>query len=220
MEPEFWHERWRDNQIGFHQPQVHGLLERYLPQLSLKPGVGVFVPLCGKSLDLLRLMETGATVVGVELSAIAVQAFLEEHGLTAHEHEEGEFAVFSATGLQLLVGDFFALTPHHLAGVHAVYDRAALIALPPELRARYARHMASLLPRDTKMLLVAHDYTQEHMNGPPFSVPEHEVRALFGTHFNVELLQREDVIASQPQFRTRGLQVLNEAAYLLVRKGP
>lgn len=219
MEPEFWHARWQQNQLGFHQEQVHGYLERYLPLLALKPRDMVFVPLCGKSLDLLRLAETGAEVVGVELSAIAVQAFFQEHGIPAREHEENGFAVFTGGSLRLFVGDFFALAASHVQGVRAAYDRAALIALPPDLRSRYARRLSELLPVGAKVLLVTLDYTQPQMEGPPFSVPEHEVSTLFSTHFSLELLERRDVLPDHPHFRARGLRSLHESAYLLVRKG-
>lgn len=217
MEPEFWHERWRENQIGFHQPQVHWLLERYLPKLELHKGAEVFVPLCGKSLDLLRLRDTGAAVLGVELSAIAVRAFFREHGLRAEEQADGDFLTVAAPGIRLLAGDFFALTPQHLAGVTAVYDRAALIALPPAQRRRYAHHMASLLAPSTQVLLITHDYAQARMSGPPFSVPEDEVRSLFEGHFSVTLLERQEVLERYPHFRARALDALYEGAYLLVR---
>ncbi len=83
MEPAFWHKRWADNQIGFHQGQVNSYLQTHWPALGLETGSRVLVPLCGKSLDLVWLAGQGYRVLGVELSRRAVEDFFREHGLEA-----------------------------------------------------------------------------------------------------------------------------------------
>lgn len=218
MHSEFWHERWRNNQIGFHQPVVHRMVERHLARLELGKGRSVFVPLCGKSLDMVRLRETGAEVVGVELSAIAVQAFFAEQGIAVSEREQGAFALFSGGGYRLWVGDYFSLSPAEVGAVSAVYDRAALIALPEPMRERYARHLASLVAGGVRVLLVTHEYPAQEMAGPPFSVTESEVRRLFGSTFEVEILEQRDVLDEEARLRARGLTRLLECAYLLTRR--
>jgi thiopurine S-methyltransferase len=152
----------------------------------LPDGAPVFVPLCGKSLDMLWLREQGHAVLGVELSEKAVSAFFEENGIPAEVQRDRSFSVYSGEGLRLLSGDFFALKPEDLNGIHAVYDRASLIALPPTMRQRYAQHMAQLLPTGARILLVTMEYPAGTLEGPPFSVEETEVNALFGNHFTVE----------------------------------
>ncbi|HEY3852634.1 MAG TPA: hypothetical protein VGL87_16810, partial [Steroidobacteraceae bacterium] len=147
MDPQFWQNRWRNGQIGFHQSSVDRNLERHWPQLSLGrsnrgEGARVFVPLCGKSLDLLWLRDQGHFVTGVELSATAPEAFCMENGIPARRRIQADFDVYEAGNLQLYRGDFFKLTPEILGETDAMYDRAALISWAPELRPAYADHIA------------------------------------------------------------------------------
>ncbi len=215
MQPDFWHERWQQNQIGFHQEAINLHLQQFWPQLGIVPGNGVFVPLCGKSGDMLWLRAQGHTVVGVELSQLAVQAFFSENGLRATASTQGRFSLFEADGIRLYCGDFFDLAAEDLANVRAVYDRASLIALPPEMRPTYAAHMQQLLAAGTRMLLVAFEYPQHEMNGPPFSVQEAEVRALYGGFCTIELIHAIDILAQEARFRDRGVSRLQEKVYLL-----
>jgi thiopurine S-methyltransferase len=216
VEARFWHQRWRDNRIRFHQPEVNPQLQRWWPCLGLTSEQQVFVPLCGKSLDLLWLAERHP-VLGVELSPIAVEAVFAEAGLVPEHGQEHGFGVRSANRLRLLCGDFFALQAQQLEAVCAVYDRAALIALPPPLRRRYAARLAALLPQQHVMLLVSLEYPQQEMDGPPFSVEEAELRALFSADWSIELLHAQDVLAAESRFRERGLTRLEEKVFLLRR---
>jgi thiopurine S-methyltransferase len=218
MEPEFWHQRWESNQIGFHEGQVNAYLARHYADLELTPGQTVFVPLCGKSVDLRWLADQGAYVLGVELSPIAVQSFFAEQGLTPRTRHEGTFTVWESGPIRLFCGDYFALAPANLAGVHAVYDRAALIALPPERRADYVAHLNRLVPGARRTLLVTLEYPQEQMKGPPFSVPEREVHTLFAGA-RIEPLGTQDVLADNPRFREKGLTRLLECAYRIEQGG-
>jgi thiopurine S-methyltransferase len=218
MEPEFWHQRWESNQIAFHEGQVNAYLARHYADLKLAPGQTVFVPLCGKSVDLRWLADRGAHVLGVELSPIAVESFFGEQGLTPRTHKDGAFTVWESGPIRLLCGDFFALTPADLTGVQAVYDRAALIALPPERRVEYVEHLDRLVPGTRRTLLVTLEYPQEQMQGPPFSVSEHEVHTLFGGA-SIERLGAQDVLADNPRFREKGLTRLLECAYRIEHSG-
>lgn len=186
MEHQFWLERWQQDQIGFHQAEINQYLSEHWRQLGLPDGAPVFVPLCGKSLDMLWLREQGHPVVGVELSEKAVSAFFEENDITPQVDQEDGFKVYTSSGLRLLSGDFFALKPENIQGVRAVYDRAALIALPPEMRAEYAAHMEKLLPAGAHILLITMEYPEGTLEGPPFSVGEEEVHKLFDGAFKVE----------------------------------
>jgi thiopurine S-methyltransferase len=218
MEPEFWHQRWASNQIGFHEDQVNAYLTRHYADLGLAPGETVFVPLCGKSVDLRWLADQGARVVGVELSPIAVESFFAEQGLRPRTSKEGAFEVWESGPIRLLCGDYFTLAPEDLAGVHVVYDRAALIALPPESRADYVAHLDRLLPGARRTLLVSLEYPQAQMQGPPFSVAAREVHTLFSTA-SVERLGAQDVLAENPRFREKGLTRLMECAYRIEHGG-
>ncbi len=219
MQPEFWHERWRTGQIGFHQPAVDRNLTRHWPNLRLARGSRVFVPLCGKSLDMLWLRDQGHWVIGVELSAAALEAFCMENGIPARRRVEKDFDVYEAADIELYRGDFFGLTTAMLGAVAAVYDRAALISWSPELRASYALHLAALMSPGTQMLLVTLEYREGQKSGPPFSVPGAEVRRLYSPLFTIEEIAREDVSAAETRMRsTRGITELFEVCYRAVRR--
>ncbi|MEW5905051.1 MAG: thiopurine S-methyltransferase [Pseudomonadota bacterium] len=218
MKKEFWLERWERAEIGFHQDEVNPYLLQYWPELQAAQGGEVFVPLCGKSLDMLWLRQQGYAVLGVELSPIAVRDFFAENGLALTHASAGQFDQCEAEGIRILCGDFFELTREHLAQVRAVYDRASLVALPPEMRARYARHLAELLPPGTPVLLVTFDYPQDEMNGPPFAVSVDEVQALYGAYAEVRLLAQVDILEREPRFKARGVTRMQENIFVLTMK--
>lgn len=215
MKKDFWLERWEREAIGFHQNEINPYLCEYWQELHLARGSMVFAPLCGKSQDMLWLRKQGHQVLGVELSNIAVQAFFKENGYSPQHVTRGKFAHFEADGIRILCGDFFDLSKDDLAKVGAVYDRASLIALPPEMRERYVRHLASILPPAMQILLITVDYPQPEMQGPPFSVSSGEVEALYREHAEVRLLAQLDVLAQNPRFQERGLSRLQESIFLL-----
>ena len=189
MEHQFWHEKWETGDTPFHEDDFHPFLNRHWPSLGVAPGSKVFVPLCGKSRDMLWLLEQGYEVLGAELSELAAQSFFDENGLAVQRSEAGSFVRYRSERAQILCGDFFSLTPALLDGVAAVYDRAALIALSPELRARYAAKMKTLLPVDTRLLLITITCQNGQISGPPFRVFNEEVRSLYGPWCDVELLE-------------------------------
>jgi len=217
MHEDFWHARWSGGEIGFHLNQVNPALVEFWPTLKLPAGSRVLVPLCGKSLDMPWLLAQGHQVLGVELSRKALEGFFAEHEIVHTVDERGGFIRYRAAGLELWCGDFFALQASDVADCQALYDRAALIALPPEMRERYVAHLNAILPRDCSGLLVTLEYPQEQMAGPPFSVPEAQVREHFYKGWKLDLLRRVDVLQNNARFAERGLQALHEAVYLLDR---
>lgn len=220
MDPEFWGERWRSGQIGFHQEAVNEhLVEHYAKLTARTPPETpsrILVPLCGKSVDLAYLGEEGDDVVGVELVQSAADAFFEEHGFTAHVTRDGPHMRLEDLGIEIVVGDFFELTPGELGTFDGIWDRAALIALPPELRARYAPHLASFAERGARLLLVTLVFDGPPV-GPPHSVSDDEVRALFGPHFSLERLADHDVLDESPRIRERGVTFVRERVWLGTR---
>ncbi|MEN8174180.1 MAG: thiopurine S-methyltransferase [Pseudomonadota bacterium] len=215
MDPDFWHNRWREARIGFHQSQINSHLQAFWPHLGVAPPAQVFVPLCGKSLDLLWLRDQGYSVLGVEISPVAVEALFTENHLAVQRTRDGLFERWTSGAISLMLGDFFDLDATHLAGTAAVYDRASLVALPPAMRPGYARRLAELVPERTPVLLVTLEYPQGEMEGPPFSVPEDEVRGLFGSRYDIDPVFEFDVLAESPKFRDKGLSMMKERVYLL-----
>jgi thiopurine S-methyltransferase len=217
VEPDFWHDRWQQGQIGFHRAGPNPQLERWWPALGLPANSRVFVPLCGKSRDLGYLAACGHEVVGCELSPLAAAAFFAEAALAPERTTAGRFERWQARGVTILVGDFFDLRADDLGVVTAVYDRAALVALPPRMRRDYAAHTAALLPAGAAGLLLSLDYPQGAMEGPPFSVDAAEIEALLGPHFALELLQRHPAADVPPRFHEPGGGTMHESAYRLTR---
>ncbi|NWC81497.1 thiopurine S-methyltransferase [Pseudomonas putida] len=211
MEPAFWHRKWADNQIGFHQAQANPYLQRYWPGLGLAAGSRVLVPLCGKSLDLAWLAGQGYRVRGIELSRRAVEDFFQEQGLQAQVRQQGAFEVWCSGEVELWCGDFFALRAEDVADCVGLYDRAALIALPPQMRERYMGLLSRMLPGGSG-LLVTLDYEQKLLEGPPFSVADEEVRRGFA-EWQVEEVEARDVIGESPKFLQAGVKRLVERVY-------
>ncbi|MDH3543619.1 MAG: thiopurine S-methyltransferase [Desulfuromonadales bacterium] len=218
MDKNFWHRRWQKNEIGFHMTEPHHFLQQFFPLLQTQPTDSVFVPLCGKSPDLVWLREEGLKVVGIELSRTAIMAFFNENDLPGHWTDEAVLPFCSAEGYKLYCGDFFDLTATEVSGINAYYDRGALVALPPEMRVRYVAHMAALMPPGGRVLLISYSYNQSETKGPPFSVPQQELEILFSESFRVEILSEEDVLRSHQGLAARGVTKLMEYAVLLTRK--
>lgn len=186
----FWFDRWREGQIGFHEGKPNELLDRHHRHLGANRRV--LVPLCGKSEDLAFLAAHGHTVLGVELVEDAVKAFFAEHGIspqvTKHEHH----VEYTHGAITIFAGDYFAVTPARAGSCTALYDRAALVALPPELRPRYASHTRALLSPDTSAIVVTLEYDQSKLSGPPFAVREAEVREIYSPRAMRLVEERDD----------------------------
>ncbi|MCH8543351.1 MAG: thiopurine S-methyltransferase [Alcanivorax sp.] len=212
MDAPFWHKRWARNEIGFHLPHPNPMLTAWWPTLDFQPDSAVWVPLCGKTHDMRWLRDHGHVVVGVELSREALDAFIDEQHLALTWRERNGMPVATGQGYTLYCGDFFDVSADMLRNVGAVYDRAALIALPPTMRAPYVAHLLATLPSQWDMLLITLEYPDNEMQGPPFSVDQDEVQKLFA-HCNVQLLEARNILAEQPRFRDNGLSALVERAW-------
>jgi thiopurine S-methyltransferase len=217
MEADFWLERWREGQTGFHQTRVTPPLEKYWPTLNLPRGSRVLVPLCGKSLDMIWLAEQGFRVLGVELSQLAVEQFYADNTLPRTTRTSPQGTHYTSGDIEIICGDIFNLDAATLSSCAGVFDRAALIALPPPMRPGYVRHVYSQLPADYRGLLITLDYDQNQMAGPPFSVSDEEVQALYTPHSQATLLARRDTLAKEPKFAQRGLLKLDTLVYELQR---
>lgn len=218
MEPSFWHDKWHQQQIGFHQQDINPFLVKNWHKLALPATAKVFVPLCGKSLDMCFLAEQGHQVIGCELNELAVQQFFSDNQLEVTKATVGEHQHYQTEQISLYQGDIFTLPKALTQDVAAFYDRAALIAWPESMRAQYAKQLASLLPRGSQGLLVTLDYPQETLNGPPFAVSPTWVETYLTDDFEIQQIDCQDVLADNPRFIKKAVPWLNEAVYLLKRK--
>ncbi len=192
MDGDFWRAKWRNEELGWHRATPNPMLVRHVSALGLRTGARVFVPLCGKTVDIGWLRDNGCRVVAVELVESAVKQLFAGLGLAPEIRSDGALKRYVADGVDVFVGDLFDLDAAALGEVDAVYDRAALVALPPETRVAYAARLAAITVR-APQLLVTFDYDQNAMNGPPFSVTDAEVAALYGVAYDVERLQSAEV---------------------------
>ncbi|MDY8107646.1 thiopurine S-methyltransferase [Fulvimarina sp. 2208YS6-2-32] len=196
MDEAFWHERWKKGETAFHEGRPNRFLVAHFASLGLAAGARVFMPLCGKSVDIHWMLAEGFRVVGIDLSAIAISQLFDDLALTPVLRKQatgdGELILSSADRIDIFVGDLFALDAASLGPVDAVYDRAALVALPPPMRERYAHHIARIT-NTARQLVVSFDYDQALFDGPPFSVPQEEVERLYGPFYEIENLQQDRV---------------------------
>jgi thiopurine S-methyltransferase len=192
MDANFWHQRWEKNEIAFHEGKPNQLLVTYFQELSLAKGRRIFLPLCGKTRDISWLLSRGYRVAGAELSQLAIEQLFMDLGLQPEISAAGKISHWSAQHLDVFVGDFFALSQNMLGPVDAVYDRAALVALPETMRPHYAARLMELT-NHAPQLLICYHYDQRVMDGPPFSISNEEVNRHYGRNFDLRLLASIDV---------------------------
>jgi thiopurine S-methyltransferase len=209
MEKEFWLDKWDKEQIGFHLSEVNPNLVEHIDRLALKKGDRIFIPLCGKTVDIVWLLQQGYKVVGIDLSQKAIEAVFEQMQVTPEVTTIGDLTRYQFERLELYVGDIFSLTKDILGPVHAVYDRAALVALPPDIRKRYTKYLTQ--NTDTaKQLLVTLTYDQSLMDGPPFSITHEMVKRQYWNNYTIELL-KDNVLEEE----MRGVRSFREPVMLL-----
>lgn len=192
MNTGFWHRKWEQNEIAFHESEANPLLAEHFNKLSLAKGSRVFLPLCGKTRDVSWLLTHGYRVTGAELSKIAVHQLFVELGVRPAITTIGEADHYSAPGSDIFVGNVFDLSSTMLGSVDAVYDRAALVALPKNMRHRYTAHVAGLTGK-APQLLICYEYDQSLMEGPPFSVSAEEVKEHYKDRYDLTLLASTNV---------------------------
>ena len=210
-----WLHFWENNETNWHSDTITQELVEYFELFELEPRDKVFVPLCGKSLDMIYIMNQGFSVVGVEISEIGVRQFFSENNLAYKITKVDDFDLYSTENLEIYCGDFFALTSKHLNNVKSVFDRKSLIALEPEVRQKYVKHLNDIISLGARILLVTLQYPQYQMSGPPFSVDKSEVESLFSMTFESRELRSFNDIENESKLERTGVDFINNAAYCL-----
>lgn len=190
MQADFWHQRWSKGEIGFHENDINPLLIRHFKLLKVTPSQRVFVPLCGKTLDIAWLLQQGCKVVGAELSELAVEALFSHLNIRPEVSKLAGFLLYQGPDIDIFVGDIFDLDRALMGHIDAIYDRAALVALPTAMRAQYSQQLLRI-SATAPQLLICFDYAQEAMPGPPFAVTADEVKQLYAQDYALELLSSE-----------------------------
>ncbi len=209
MDESFWLPRWESNNIAFHQSEANPLLINYLKELSLAKGSRVFLPLCGKTLDISWLLSNGYRVAGAELSETAIEQLFIELGLEPKILEVGEVKLYSARNIDIFVGNIFHLSDKMIGSVNAIYDRAALVALPEEMRNQYATHLMEITIK-APQLLICYEYDQALMEGPPFSISNVEINQHYSDSYDLTL-----ILGSNVSGGLKGKYVAKENVWLL-----
>jgi len=213
MEAHFWHEKWQNREIAFHEGEPNALMVKHFSALALKPNSNIFVPLCGKTRDIAWLLKQGFKVTGVELNETAIRELFEELGLEPYIKEVGSLLHYSAPNISIFVGDIFRLNQQHLNAIDATYDRAALVALPEDLRKRYTKHLISI-SGGAKQLVITFEYDQEQMDGPPFAISHKKIHDYYDSIYDLEKLETKDVEGG-----LKGTVTASENAWLLKPQG-
>jgi len=211
MEAEFWLQRWRDGDIGFHQAAPNARLLRFWPRLELEPNAPVFVPFCGKSLDMRWLEAQGHPVLGIDLAEQAVIDYFREGG-EVYQLSRGAYMDldrYAGPRTTLFRGNLLELAASDIRGCRAVYDRGGLVALPPAMRARYVDHLLRIVPIGARMLLLAKEYEQGRVAGPPFAVVEPEIDRLYGERCRITLLALEHSSSTLAKFVDAGVDTVD-----------
>jgi len=189
-----WLQLWQDNDTDFHQTSVNPLLIKFWPEFDLNPNSRVFIPLCGKSLDILWLAQQGHQVIGVELSAIAVKSFFSENKLTPTKKRQGKFTVWRHKNITIFCGDFFSLKPTDLGHIDSVFDRAALTALPQVLRQPYVEHLGKITPKQSDIFLLTTEDIEHIAGGDNTPKVDNEIAQLYSLNFTVCLKHTEHIV--------------------------
>ncbi|HZJ94133.1 MAG TPA: thiopurine S-methyltransferase [Thiopseudomonas sp.] len=218
MHADYWQKCWDNNQAGFHLRCTNPNLPKYWSLPALERGDTVFVPLCGKTVDLLWFVEQGFQVIAVELIETAVLEFFHENNLSYSRQPKGEFIEFNSGDIRILCGDFFKLSASDLENCKGFYDRAALVSWQNEGRLKYAAHLANILPTGCRGLMLVVDYEQAQMQGPPFAVSSLEMLSLFEDTCEVTQVGQRDILCYEPSFRARGVTRMEEHIYQVMKK--
>jgi thiopurine S-methyltransferase len=213
----FWLNKWQNNEIGFHLETVHPLLERFWPSLNAPKNARVFVPLCGKTLDMDWLLQQGHQVFGVELSSQAIEAFFKNNQLVAETKKCHAFTLYQAADLSIYNGGFFQLSTLHLGRIDYIYDRAALIAMPNEKRQAYVKQLKHLSHANTQILLISLEHESTQFVGPPFSLSKTDIKALFSPWHVKQIYTNKALLEERSSLKKQGLTTVTHTVYLIQR---
>lgn len=187
MKADYWHNLWDTDDIGFHMKETNKFLLKFFSLLKLEKNSRVFIPLCGKTKDIKWLLDNGYRVVGAELNENAIKELFDFLGLEVTTTNIGSLILYSSKNIDIFVGDIFKLDKTTLGKVDAIYDRAAIVALPTEMRKQYTSLLLNLTD-NVPQLIVSLDYVQSLMEGPPFSVKEPHLKDYYSDFYNLKLL--------------------------------
>lgn len=212
---EFWQQKWKKQEIGFHQTETNRYLLKFQGLFSDPLNKTVFVPLCGKSQDMIWLKQQKLRVKGIECSESAVRNFFEENGLQPNSLNDTPMPTWHANNIELTIGDFFQLDYNYFKDIDLVYDRAALIALNKTEREQYVNKLLHSLPKGADIFLITLTYPEHEMQGPPFSLSAEEICRLYSERYLCKIIAQQSILHKEPHFIDKGLSEVIETVYYL-----
>ena len=218
MDADFWLEAWENGNTGFHRNEYHPALMEIFPTLDLPKGSHILVPFCGKSLDMIWLADKGFKVIGIEISPLATKEFFENNNIPYQIEKCNEVQVYKSENITIYNGDLFLIKTCDLPSIEGIYDRAALVALPPEMRGDYLQKIWDFTKKGAKKLLITFEYPQEKVKGPPFSVSEDEVKTFFckNKECQIDLIREQKVEIKSPKFLEAGLKQCSQKIFRII----
>jgi len=204
---QMWKDRWDAGQIGFHKSDVHQTLVKYIDKLFPNGNKGkIFVPLCGKTVDMKWLADNGIDVIGLDAVRVSLEQFYSEHNIEnsvekcADLGQEAEVFKSSDNKIRLYCADMFKFSPDIEGTFDAIWDRGSLVAIYRKDVPTYAEIIKKLLKPGASCLVEVFEYDVSIFDGvdnpqkppPPHPVLEEELRRLYEPDCSVEQLDRNE----------------------------
>lgn len=210
-----WSEDWRTMNLPWARPEADNFLRRVRRVIASKKSdsASALVPLCGHSPSVRLLHSWGFAVTGVEFVPRALRE-MRGRRFPRMRFKKARIAggiEHSAERLRLLELDIFKFAER--AAYDVIYDRAALVALAPSSRKRYAVLMRRALKPGGALVVVAFSHRGGNPKGPPFPITEREVRRLF-PGFRAQV-RTAKVTPAEPRFAEEGVRETRYFALVL-----
>ena len=209
MPLDFWSQVWQEGTIRFHQKDYNSQMISFFKDMDLK-GKSVFIPLAGKTKDILFFLEKRSFVTAIEFVESAIIDFFKENNI----HYTKKDSTYFAPNLTFHCMDYFKFEVS--APFDVLYDRASQVVFNSELRPAYYDHMKTLISPQTIVLLAAIDHSGPSDYGPPYKISPAEVTEAY-KKMNIPLrIYSEATEVASEKMQTAGIQELN--SYFLIKK--
>jgi thiopurine S-methyltransferase len=190
---QYWLDRWDCNDIdGFCQESPNESLVKHFSKFKLNANSTCMIPMCGNSIDIMFFVANKVNVVGIELSEKAAILFFKSHQLQYSVIQGDKYKCYQGDNVSIYVADVFDL-PSLIKDMPLFdiwYDRGAYIALPDNLRYKYAKMMVEVCSDNIQILLLAMTHDRETQT-PPFSISQDEINANFMPHIKFKLIDSQ-----------------------------
>ena len=214
MSNKIWKDKWKRNDIAFHQSTSNHLLKKYISQLNISAGADILVPLCGKSLDMNILANLGYNVIGIELSNIAIKAYFEALNVKPTREKYKRFITWKYKNTEIWCGDIFDLTKKEIGHIGVLYDNTSLTAFSPDIRPQYVQHFHDMLSEKNQILLITTETPDETQINSAMTIDD-EIQSLYERQYHITLLHGERVITHDPEQPDEAKRPMEEKVYIL-----